>query len=1005
MAFLSLMTCRAAGNEPDSHSTTDQILDTSGVTNSQNSNTSNSTRPSVDTINDSSAHSASNKRRFGANTFIGAAVRSSQQAVFKSLIDDVSVIGSPVQTKVLDSKNFGFPIEGPSYVQIKSGDSRTKTFFDSPPSGFVSSNDGIGKETHDSGLTNMFDRGGFTISFNLDSKQLNGTNVILSWTDQLIGMDYDPYGDSFQVYISHSSDPTRSKRLVLNETITSYQSGSSSQNQTANTQPTFKSSGLKQRTLDMSSYMDQKIIMEFVVADKDDQVVDVACALDDFHWRFAEHMRYHSLSARSGIPGIPEGIPGYAGGVPSFTGGVPGPSDGMPSPPAGMPSPPGGMPSPPDGMPGPPAGFPGLSVPGGESGSGQSQEGHGDGQSHQNGRHSGYGLPVTRRSNHQDDYQQFHNSHGSNYNSLSNSPDDRNAQDQGGRGQQDSQAGGVNPPFTNQPSGQGGSGSVPPFAENHIPHIFRRDGGGYLQGYDANGHQYGGSLSYGNSPGQQGNQDQPQYSQPSDVNSQQRQYWSNHIQMSLSSGLQNPSPNSGSQNGDQNSYNQAQNFGPNTGYGHDGVQQRFQGGKTMFPPPFTNHFVPEGVKSIVRRSEGEYVQGHEPNGHQYSGNFGYGNSPGNQNPQPLNQNPYPPSQSNDASYRQRQFNKPNDAYSQQPQSWSYNYQMNPSSGSPNSYNHQNGNQHQYFHPNTANPGPAQTPFGRPQYSQSSGQPSNQADGYNRNQPSFGGSGIIPPFANHFIPEGVKSMVRRAEGGYIQAHDGNGHQLGVDNGYGNSPGPQNDQQSNPNQYQPSQSNARFYGQVQAGQYNHQNGPSGSSPFHQQSGDQDGYNQVAPPSSSTPNGYPNPDQSERSSQGSFIPLFAEQYIPHGVNSIPQRFDNNDGYGQTKQRPDDNSSAAYEFPVHDDPRTALKDQDKMQPVIPQGNLTNDTQSSNGSADDTAMKNDASDKQENLVEIDVSSSEKLERRQLSEYIPPFANQYIPAGVSSFFQRSSNDE
>lgn len=75
-------------------------------------------------------------------------------------------------------------------MQIKSGDSRTKTFFDSPASGFASSNDGFGKESApgmfastDTGSM-IYDRGGFAMSLNLDSKLLNGSSV-LSWTDQV----------------------------------------------------------------------------------------------------------------------------------------------------------------------------------------------------------------------------------------------------------------------------------------------------------------------------------------------------------------------------------------------------------------------------------------------------------------------------------------------------------------------------------------------------------------------------------------------------------------------------------------------------------------------------------------------------------------------------------------------------------------------------------------------------------------------------------------------------
>lgn len=207
-ASLSYVTCKS----PD-HGAGDYSASTQDAPDSEHpgsSKVANNTRPPVNSMDDMSSQPASTKRRFGANAFIGSAVRSSQQAMFKSLIDDINVIGSPVQTRVLDSQNFGyvnhlsqnslgalclrgshfwiisFPVEGPSYVQIKSGDSRTKTFFDSPTSGFVSSNDGIGKETYDGKSPNsLFDRGGFAIMFNMDSKRLNGSHPMLSWTDQM----------------------------------------------------------------------------------------------------------------------------------------------------------------------------------------------------------------------------------------------------------------------------------------------------------------------------------------------------------------------------------------------------------------------------------------------------------------------------------------------------------------------------------------------------------------------------------------------------------------------------------------------------------------------------------------------------------------------------------------------------------------------------------------------------------------------------------------------------
>lgn len=217
-AVATFTTIQASNTEkPDGYSHSDGIAE---ATPSAHSNPSTS-RPTVDFIDESSGSSYITNRRFGTNAFVGSAVRSSQQALFKSVIEGVSLVGSAVQTKVLDTINFGyapldsilidlqkcdidlphilitsslqlqfrFPIEGSSYVQIKSGDSRTKTFFDSPASGFTSSNDGFGKESSpaitgsQTDGTAVFDRGGFTISFNLDTNLLNGSTTLV-WTDQ-----------------------------------------------------------------------------------------------------------------------------------------------------------------------------------------------------------------------------------------------------------------------------------------------------------------------------------------------------------------------------------------------------------------------------------------------------------------------------------------------------------------------------------------------------------------------------------------------------------------------------------------------------------------------------------------------------------------------------------------------------------------------------------------------------------------------------------------------------
>lgn len=92
-----------------------------------------------------------------------------------------------------------------------------------------------------------------------------------------IGMDYGANADCFLVFIGSSTNASQPKLLVLNETITSDARANSTQ--TNDTHASFKSSGLKMRTVDMSPYMDQKISMEFVVADKNDQAIDVSIPL------------------------------------------------------------------------------------------------------------------------------------------------------------------------------------------------------------------------------------------------------------------------------------------------------------------------------------------------------------------------------------------------------------------------------------------------------------------------------------------------------------------------------------------------------------------------------------------------------------------------------------------------------------------------------------------------------------------------------------------------------
>lgn len=90
---------------------------------SESSHDPSTSRPIVDHVDENTAASHNTKRRFGANAFIGSAVRSSQQALFKSVVEDINIVGSPVQTKVLDTKNFGFvafylSVGGPIHSQL-----------------------------------------------------------------------------------------------------------------------------------------------------------------------------------------------------------------------------------------------------------------------------------------------------------------------------------------------------------------------------------------------------------------------------------------------------------------------------------------------------------------------------------------------------------------------------------------------------------------------------------------------------------------------------------------------------------------------------------------------------------------------------------------------------------------------------------------------------------------------------------------------------------------------
>ncbi|KAH9820980.1 hypothetical protein DFH28DRAFT_1050593 [Melampsora americana] len=924
VAFLSSAICNASDA---GYTASNNPTDSSDSTHSDPTSTSNSTRPAPVMIEDF----ATNKRRFGANAFIGSAVRSDQQAVFKSLIDDVSIIGSFVQTKVLDSHNFGFPIEGPNYVQIKSGDSRTKTFFDSPSSGFVSSNDGITKEAYDSKPENMlFDRGGFSVSFNLDSKKLNGTHVILSWTDQIIGMDYAPHADSFLVYIGTPGNMTEAKQLAINETITSdhhtgnYMQGNSTQ--------MFKSSGLNKRAIDMSSFMDKKIVMEFVVADQGDQVVDVACALDDFHWQSMDGMGYHQMHARGGIPGL-DSIPGLGGATSGLT-------DGLPV-------------------------ISGLT---GGSGSGSG------------------GLPLKRRSedqqyNNQNNYQQSDN----NYRP--------NGQYQGGQQQNHNSAGFI-PPFAEQfiPEGvrhilrrdqddqyqgqsrynnpnsqsdsynsqqQNGAGFIPPFAEQFIPegvrHIIRRD----------QYHQYQGQSqpdSY-NSQQQNGAGFIPPFAEqfiPEGVRHIIKRSYDDNNQYSSQS--QSGSYNSPQQNGPgfippfaeqfipegvrhiirRDQYNQYQ--GQSQPDSYNSQQQNGAG----FIPPFAEQFIPEGVRHIIKRSydDNNQYQGqsqyNNPNSQSDSYNSQQQNGPGFIPPFaeqfiPEGVRHIIRRDGNDQYQGQSQYNNPNsptqrhsnDQYQGQSQ------HNNPSSPTQRQSNDQYQGQSQSNNPNS----PTQRQF-NDQY-----QGSNNGYRHNDGNQDNGGSQFIPSFAQQFIPDGVKHIIRRSAGEYVQGQDMDGHHYGEGFHYGNSAGAngQNSQVSRDGQ----NGQGAQYGQNDQGA---QNGQRGQISRDGQNGEQSSQYFSSPGGSNSPN--PNLGQ-------------GQGYHSNGASS------------DRPQTPSYNGNQGGN----------VNDQNQRQ-TYTGGNSNGNTQSE-------------SQDQYQSSKGHYQQGGGHQTHEGSQFIPGFAEQFIPDGVKNIFRRS----
>ncbi|KAI8458330.1 hypothetical protein BY996DRAFT_6411007 [Phakopsora pachyrhizi] len=92
------------------------------------------------------------------------------------------------------------------------------------------------------------------------------------------------------VYISTPNDPSRGKKLV--DAPLNYIAGKDgSPLQLSKDQTTFKTSGMNRRAVDLGSYTNQKFLMELFVIDKDNNPVDIGCALNNFHWESSNDPR------------------------------------------------------------------------------------------------------------------------------------------------------------------------------------------------------------------------------------------------------------------------------------------------------------------------------------------------------------------------------------------------------------------------------------------------------------------------------------------------------------------------------------------------------------------------------------------------------------------------------------------------------------------------------------------------------------------------------------------
>ncbi|KAI8458329.1 hypothetical protein BY996DRAFT_6857820 [Phakopsora pachyrhizi] len=234
---------------------------------------------------------SSNNRNFGASGFVASHVRMGQLDEFKSIIEDVVTNGGPLQSSLLNAENYGLPVHGSSYLHMKTNDNRIKTVFDSPPPGFVSSNKQVNSGISDSaGPEIVLDKGVCAITLNLDDKVVDHDRMILSWADHMIGEEHSNEGGRMHIYISTPNDPSRGKKIV--DAPLNYIAGKDgSPLQLSKDQATFKTSGMNRRAVDLGSYINQKILMELFAVDKDNNPVDIGCALDDFHWESSNDPR------------------------------------------------------------------------------------------------------------------------------------------------------------------------------------------------------------------------------------------------------------------------------------------------------------------------------------------------------------------------------------------------------------------------------------------------------------------------------------------------------------------------------------------------------------------------------------------------------------------------------------------------------------------------------------------------------------------------------------------